>query len=218
MKYKAIVFDLDGTLLDTSKDLLYSTNKTLVEYGYKEVDRDTLIANVGDGLKLTIIKCTNYDIEDEDKLNNIVKRFNDIYDKNYNNETIPYPNTTKLLKELNNMNIKVGCNSNKTHKYTLNLLDSLFSDIKFDCSIGDRINIPKKPNPYSLFEIINTLNVNKDEVLFVGDSENDMKTAINAEVDYAWVSYGYRKYEQIKVFNPTYIINDPLEILDILKD
>ena len=216
MKYKAVIFDLDGTLLDTSMDLLNCTNKTLEHFGFNKVNRETLIQNVGDGLKLTIVKCTNADIAEE-KMNNIISYFSELYTKNYNVETIAYPNIDKMLLELQNLNIKLGCNSNKTHEYTVDLLKSIFKEIKFDCAIGDRVNIPKKPNPYSLLEIINNLKLEKNEILFVGDSENDMKTAIAAEVDFAWVSYGYRKFEQIKEFNPTYIVNDPLEIINIIN-
>ena len=212
--YKGIIFDLDGTLLDTSYDITSAVNNVMNKYGFNTFSNEEIITKVGNGMLKLISRCLPQG--KEDLLDEIYEGFCIEYSKTYLDQTSIYDGIYELLKELNNRNILIGVNTNKNSIFVSELLNDRFKDIKFFKVIGNREGIPGKPNPISTLEIIDEMKLDKTEVLYVGDSDTDVQTAINAKIKCAWVSWGYRSYEEIKELNPDYLINHPNEILDLI--
>lgn len=211
---KGIIFDLDGTLLDTSYDLQTAVNKIMDDYGFNHYSVKEIIDRVGNGNKKLIERCLPKDRLD--LLDEAVEKFYKYYANCYLEKTIPYDGIVDLLKELNKRKILIGVNTNKFDLFCENLLKEKFEGIDFFKCIGSRDNIPNKPDPYSTNEIINEMNFNKDEVLFVGDSDVDIKTGKNAELKCIWVSWGFRSLEDIKDNEPDFKANKASDILLVI--
>ena len=149
---KGIIFDLDGTLLDTSYDLQSAVNKIMDDYNFNHYSVKEIIERVGNGNKKLIERCLP-----KDKLNLLdeaIDKFYDYYAEYYLEKTIPYEGINNLLKELNKRKILIGVNTNKFEIFCDNLLKDKFKDINIFKCIGSRENIPNKPDPYSANEII----------------------------------------------------------------
>lgn len=214
-EYKGIIFDLDGTLLDTIDDLSDSMNEVLKKYNYPIFTSEEYKFKVGAGFKgLTLNsfpKETDNAIIDEG-----IKLFAEIYDKRYLNKTKPYKGIDDILDTLAKMSIKLGINSNKRNDYTNNLTMKFFERIPFVRIYGERNGIPKKPDPTSALEIAEAMDLKPEEVLYVGDSSIDMMTAKNAGMDGVGVLWGFRSYEELNKYGANYIISAPDELLGII--
>lgn len=218
-KYKAIIFDLDGTLLDTLEDLRNSVNEALkingydVSYTYDEAK--WLIGNGTRRLCELSIEKFNPTKEQNQK---VFEDFTSIYRRRQLENTIPYPNVNTLLFSIKQEGLKVCVLSNKTEENVKEILDYIFPNYQFDIVVGQRKDVPKKPDPTCLNNMILELNFNKNEILYVGDSDVDMIVADKVGVDKVAVTYGYRPIEILKKYNPKYIVSDILEILQIIKN
>lgn len=212
---KAVIFDLDGTLLDTLEDIQSACNKIMEEYGFDTFTKEEIQSKVGNGNRKLIERCLP-----EDRkylLDEAVSKFYKYYGECYKEKTVPYKGISELLNVLETKGIKISCNTNKFNIFCEELLKDKFPHINFFRIIGSRDNIPNKPDPYSCNEIIEDLKVNKDEVLFIGDSDVDIKTGINAGIKTVWVSWGFRGEEVIKDLNPDYKIDDARELIRIIE-
>ena len=185
--YKGIIFDLDGTLLDTINDLTDSVNDVMKIYGWKEYDSKACKMMVGKA-----------------------------YQKRYLNKTIPYEGILKLLGTLEEKGIKIAVNSNKRGDYTSALVNKYFSQFPWVAVYGERERegIPKKPDPSAALEIANHMNLPAEEVLYIGDSKTDMETGQNAKMDTIGVAWGFRGAEELRENNATYIVEKPEAILE----
>lgn len=211
---KGIIFDLDGTLLDTMKDITTACNLTMKDYSFKTFSVKEISLKVGNGNRKLVERCLPDD--KLDLLDEAVDKFCMHYEKCYMDETIPFKGIKELLKELANRNIRISCNTNKFNQFCENLLKNKLPETTFFKIIGSRKDIPNKPDPYSANEIINALGVSKDEVLYVGDSDVDVKTGLNAGIKTVFVKWGSRTLEDIKDLSVDYIIDEPLDLLKIV--
>lgn len=213
-RYKGIIFDLDGTLLNTIEDISDSMNEVLAIYGCAEHDYSSYKLKVGSGFRNLIEesfpKGTDIKIVDEG-----IKLFIDTYDKKYQNKTQPYKGIDNMLDELNKKGFKMGINSNKRIDYTKQLVSRFFSRIPFIEIFGERQGVPKKPDPIAAMEIAKLMGLSSQEILYVGDSKTDIMTAKNAGMDSIGVLWGFRSYEEFKTHGATYIVSDTEDILDI---
>lgn len=214
--YKGIIFDLDGTLLDTIDDLGDSMNEVLKTYNYPTFTSEEYKLKVGGGFKGLVLNSfpegTDSDIIEEATL-----LFSKIYDTRYLNKTKPYEGIDNILDELNKMGIKIGINSNKKDEYTNTLTIKFFNRIPFIAIYGERKGITNKPNPASVLEIIQLMNLKPEEVLYIGDTKVDIMTAKNADIHSVGVLWGFRNHEELSNYGATYIISDPKEILSIIQ-
>lgn len=211
---KGIIFDLDGTLLNTITDLNNSVNKTFKLMNVDKVNaEEKTMSEVGHGIKNLIEQIfsdTNVDID------KAYQTFLDVYKEEYTKHTKPYEGIKELIDELNNLNIKIGVNSNKNDEYTKHLIELNFNNINLNYVLGKTSNIKTKPDPEGLNYIINKMNLNKNEVIYCGDSPTDVKTASNANIRCISVTWGFRSEEVLRKVNDN-IVYKPSEILERIK-
>ena len=213
---KGIIFDLDGTLLDTIEDMTNSVNAVLEDYELKDLSVAEVQQKVGSGFKILMEKALPSHAGEEVVLE-ATEKFAYYYDKFYMDHSPAYPGMVDLLKELNKQGYKIAVNTNKKESYAKTLIASRFKGVDFIDIVGQREGHPIKPDPYAANLIIEEMGFDKSEVLYVGDSMTDIQTGINAHLSTIGVTWGYRTVEQLKEIGATYIANQASDILDIIK-
>lgn len=213
---KGLIFDLDGTLINSIADIHYSLNLALKIHGYEEVDLKTTQSRVGRGFRKLIEDCLS-EVKDEKIIDEVNKTYTKCYSEHYHDKTYGYDGVNELLKQLNKNNIQIAVNSNKKDEYTKNLMNILFPDVKFVAVFGERIGIERKPNPTSALEIIDIMKLDKDEVCYVGDSEIDMQTAKNANIKSIGCEWGFRNREILEKEKADIIVKKPIDILNYVR-
>ncbi len=210
---KGVIFDLDGTLLDTLKDLSYSVNHVLATYGYSEHCCEDYKLKIGKGFRNLLEVSFPEDCRDDDKISEGLKMFLETYDKNYMNKTAPYDGITDMLEILYKKGVKIGVNSNKRTDYTNHLINKFFPQIKFAGVFGEREGIPKKPDPQTALEIAGMMGLAPEEVIYIGDSGADIHTGKNAGMATGGVLWGFRGEEELSDNGTDYIMRVPEDIL-----
>ena len=217
--YKGIIFDLDGTLLDTINDLTDSVNDVMKIYGWKEYDSEACKMMVGNGFRKLIQRALPEEKQkDEMFLDEAVDQFSKAYQKRYLNKTVPYEGILKLLGTLEEKGIKIAVNSNKRGDYTSALVNKYFSQFKWTAVYGERESegIPKKPDPSAALEIADLMKLPKEEILYIGDSKTDMQTGQNAGMDTIGVSWGFRGRKELEENHVSYVVDHPEDILKFI--
>ena len=210
MKY--IIFDLDGTILDTLKDLANAVNYGLKSFNLPEKDLDFVRLAIGNGTKVLIKKCTPCDLSEEER-SKVFDVFKDYYFKHFTDNTKPYPGIFEMLLKLKELkNIRLVVLSNKDDDLTKQLINKEFPRV-FDIIQGSYIDKPRKPDPYLISKIINENNIDKKDCLYVGDTNVDKETADNANLEYLLVNYGYRSKEELIKMCPNDTSIDTVEEL-----
>ena len=217
MIYKAVIFDLDGTLLDTIADLGDSVNAVLKKYGFPEHDYKIYKRFVGKGVKNLMIESLPFKEIDENELNKYLTDMKDEYSKRCFNKTKPYPGITDLLDYLNNKKLNISVYSNKNDDFTKSMIKNYFPDIKFDFIIGARESKPLKPDPSIPLEISEKLGFKTEEFLYLGDSEIDMKTAKNAGMFPVAVLWGFRNKKELLENGAKLLLENPHDLIDFLE-
>ena len=211
MKYTAVVFDLDGTLLDTLEDLTNSLNSVLTQNGFEPRTMQEVKGFLGKGVGV-LIGCALPDGKDDPSFGNVLEEFKTNYAQHSANKTKPYPQILEMLKTLKAQGIKIGVVSNKYESAVKKLCPHYFGDL-LDIVVGETPSIRRKPAPDSLLHVMEVLGTNKKETLFVGDSEVDAQTAQNAGVDFVGVTWGFRTQDDMRPFGAKVFINNPMELV-----
>ena len=188
MKYKAILFDLDGTLLDTLEDMADALNRTMDRFQLPHRSLREVRSFVGNGAKRLVALATGAEGE---RLEEILAVYKEDYDRNYLIKTAPYPGIMALLDRLHEAGCLVGIVSNKPDSTVQSLSEALFEG-KADISVGEKAGIRRKPAPDTVLAAIEALGVTKAETVYVGDSEVDVMTARAAGVPCISVTWGFR--------------------------
>lgn len=214
-KYKGVILDLDGTLLDTVDDLGESMNETLKILEYPTFTMDEYKLKIGGGFMGLATSCLPEGIGEE-TISRMREVFSEIYAGNYANKTKPYEGINELLDGLVSKGMILAINSNKRNHYTEILADKFFSQIPFVKIFGQREGVLAKPDPFTALETVEAMGLNVDEVLYIGDTEIDIQTANNAHMDSVGVSWGFRGPEVLRRYGATYIVEKPKDILELL--
>lgn len=211
---EAVIFDLDGTLLDTLGDLTDAVNFALEKYGLPLRSLEEVRQFVGNGLRNLMTKAVEGG-ESHPRFEEVFAFFREYYKNNCNHKTAPYEGIMELLKELKGRGIKMAIVSNKIDAGVKELNEKFFAEY-IDIAIGEREGIRRKPAPDSLQEVMRELGIAKEHVLYVGDSDVDIETAANADIRCISVSWGFRDEAFLIAHGAAVMIERPLELLAYL--
>lgn len=216
MVIKAVIFDLDGTLLNTLEDLTESTNFALSAFGYPTRTIEEINSFVGNGV-LKLIERALPNGDDNPDFYVCLKTFKDHYKHNMQNKTKPYEGIIDLLKKLKSKGIKTAIVSNKFDAAVKGLTEKYFKGL-IDISAGENEaeGISKKPAPDMVLKVIDELKADKNSVVYIGDSDTDILTAKNSQIPCISVSWGFRTKEFLKQNGASTIIDTPSELLNLL--
>lgn len=193
---KVVIFDLDGTLLDTLQDLANAVNISLETLGYPHRTIDQVRRDIGNGVAKLIERSIPGGLNNSD-YDECLKRFKEYYQNNYDVYTKSYEEIPELVKEIKDKGFIVTVATNKIIDVAKILLDHHYPGL-FDYIQGDDVGVKKKPDQYMIDNIVNHYKVSKEDVLYIGDTNVDEETALNSKVDYILVTYGYRTSGEIK--------------------
>ena len=216
MKIKNIVFDMDGTILDTITDIREATNFALRKCGYPERTLTEVLSFVGNGIKVLIERAVPNNISAE-LVDKCLVEFKGYYDIHKNDNTKPYPQILQLMSELRDMGINMSVVSNKFDAGVKELAEQLFTGF-LPIAIGESDTIVPKPNPSGVWYAMELMNANKNDTVYIGDSEVDFQTAKNSEIEFIGVSWGFRTRLLLEQLGSKYIVDSPLEIIDVIKE
>lgn len=214
MNIEGVIFDLDGTLVHTIEDLGDAANILFKRHGYPECTTSDFIQWIGSGAKKFIEQGIG-SVIDKKELKDYVREFKEIYGSMLTDKSYLYEGVPEMLNELAKRNIKIAILSNKPHQLTLGVAENLLSEWNFEPIFGQRDEVPRKPDPAAAFEIAEILDISPNRLLFIGDSEGDIKTGKAAGMTPVGVSWGYGKMN-VSGQNRTTIINHPKDILKLL--
>lgn len=216
MRYKGIVFDLDGTLLNTIEDLAGSTNTMLKRRGYPVHEVEAYKYFVGTGVADLVRRALPVYLKDEKIISQCVDEMREEYNKRMTLKTCPYPGIPELLNKLAELGIELAILSNKPHPATKLITAQLLSKWEFKSVLGERLDVPRKPDPKGALETAKHLEIEPEELLYLGDSGVDMVTANNAGMYGVGAAWGFRTADELKENGAKAIIFHPLELLNLL--
>jgi len=213
--YKAVIFDLDGTLLDTITDIAISCNYVLEKYNHSPLPIEDYKILVGQGAsQLFKDLLPKLSLEEQ---NNALALFENYYAKEFSKNTKLYKDINKVLTYFQIKNIKMAILSNKPNLFTKKCALKYLKNWKFDAVYGIREGIERKPNPAGVIEILKELDVKAEDTLFVGDTKVDMLTAKNSNMDSIGVLWGFREKEELINNGAKFIVKDPIEIIKLIN-
>lgn len=212
---KLVIFDLDGTLLNTIADLAQSTNYALAALGYPTHEEKEYNFMVGNGINKLFERALPEESRTEENVLRVRKEFVPYYDQHNADKSRPYPGIAELLDELQAKGLQLAVASNKYQAATEKLIAHYFPNIRFTAVFGQREGVNVKPDPTVVHDILKIAQIAKENVLYVGDSGVDMQTANNAEVTSCGVTWGFRPRTELETFHPAYIVDKAEEIAAI---
>lgn len=208
-----VIFDLDGTLVDTINDLALACNHALEKEGYPTHHMSTYRFYVGNGVTKLIERALPSDVVTPEVVGRVRQHFMEYYDQHDTDNSKPYYGIPELVKQLNEMGIKLAVASNKYQTAVERIITTLFPDIPWVAVEGQKANVNVKPDPSIIFEILSKSPTPKQEVMIVGDSAVDMETARRVCVDSVGVTWGFRPESELIGAGADHIINSPSELL-----
>ncbi|MBR4637488.1 MAG: HAD family hydrolase [Bacteroidales bacterium] len=215
---RLIVFDLDGTLLNSLEDLADSANWVLEQHGFPTHPVDAYRYFVGDGVRKLIERILPQEERTEARIEQCRQEFVAYYKVHMEDKTSVYEGITELLVELKNRGLKIAVATNKVHIAVKPLMEKYFPEIRFDSMIGQREGVPVKPAPQIMFDILRETGCEPSEALHVGDTATDMQLAHNAGVTPVGVLWGYRPLEELQEAGAKFIIEKPEELLRLVHE
>jgi phosphoglycolate phosphatase len=216
--YRAVIFDLDGTLLDTLQDIADSVNSELSRRGFPNHDSETYKYFIGDGIDNLVRRALPEAYRQTLDIDELVALIEAEYAKRMDANTRPYPGIPALLSELAETDIKMAILTNKPQKATDQAVSSMLSSWDFYPVFGAGDNYPVKPDPTAAHEILRSLDISPAECVYLGDSEIDMQTAVAAGLYPVGALWGFRTAEELIGSGAKRLVNYPAELLDLLRE
>ena len=216
MPHKAVLFDLDGTLLDTLSDIGAAVNRVLAGKGFPAHELDVYRYFVGDGSAMLINRALPKEKRTDDVIRTCLAAYLEDYGRNWNVMTKPYEGIPEMLDALNDRGLKMAILSNKNHELAKRCTKELLSNWNFEVVIGQRNGVPPKPDPAGALEVAKRLNLPPVDFLYMGDSGVDMKTAVASGMFPVGVLWGFRSMGELRDNGSLALINRPSEILGLL--
>ena len=213
---KAILFDLDGTLINSLDDLADGVNHTLAEYGFPTHETEKYKIFIGDGMRKLIERALPEEFRNTETHDRILADFMVYYKAHSLVKTAPYKDAELLLLELEKRGVVSAVITNKAHIAATAITEHFFGD-KIQRIYGQRDGIPTKPNPEIIYLALDEMCLKKEECLFVGDSGMDMKAGVNSGITPVGVTWGFRKSDELLSNGAKHLIDSPLELLELVK-
>lgn len=214
---KLVIFDLDGTLLNTIEDLGRAANHALEMHGFATHTMASYPYFVGNGVRRLITRVLPEDCRDNATVDTLLKDFKEYYDKHLTDFTKPYAGIREVLDELSAQGVMLAVASNKYQSAVTRIINHFFGDLDFVSVLGQVEGVNVKPDPSIVFSILADAQVPKAQVLYVGDSGVDMETARRACVDSVGVTWGFRPEKELVESYAGTIISNPNDILQLVN-
>ncbi|MDB9741791.1 HAD-IA family hydrolase [Akkermansiaceae bacterium] len=214
MNYKALILDLDGTLVESIPGIEASANLAFAETGFPTRTTAEVFSFIGNGSWDFFKKALP--TEPDETIKKVESVFKRHYPEQWRAGTSVFDGIFDFLKFAQNKGIKLTVLSNKPHPFTVEIVSALFSEIDFEIVMGQSEGIEKKPAPEGTLLILEKLGISPEDALFIGDSIVDINTAHNAKVDCAAVTWGYEPLEEIQALKPKFIVDKVVNLYEIL--
>ena len=212
---KLAIFDLDGTLVDSIGSIAGACNEALKENGLEERSVNEYKYFAGDGA-LELVKRAVYASGDTEykKLDSVYSIYKEIFVKDCTKGVVPFEDINELLKQLKKREIKLAVLSNKPHDRTIDVVNKIFGNNTFDMVLGYKNEETKKPNPYGALLIAKHFNIKPEDCVYIGDTDTDMQTGVNAGMYTIGVSWGFRDREELIKNKANIIVDNPMDLLN----
>ncbi|WP_159021291.1 HAD family hydrolase [Formosa sp. L2A11] len=217
MKYEAVIFDLDGTLVDSIQDLADAMNIVLKNNNFPIHLLNSYPSFIGHGIRTLVERALPESERNEAAINTYYSQMIAVYAENCTNKTHAYNGISDLLDALSEKGLKLGVFSNKAEDFTKRVVEVVLSKWTFDAVIGLTTEVLKKPNPLKAIQFSEAIGVTPESFLFVGDSGVDMQTGTKAGMHAVGVLWGFRDEKELRANGAKTIVKHPLDILKILE-
>ncbi|MCO6399987.1 MAG: HAD family hydrolase [Verrucomicrobia bacterium] len=215
-RFDAALFDLDGTLLDTLRDLGESMNRALATFGHPPHAIEDYRYLVGDGILVLATRALPEGHRSPEAIEALLLEYRRDYQERWNVHTQPYEGIPEMLRALQAAGLKLGVLSNKPHEMTRQCVNGYLSDTRFACVFGQRDEVPRKPDPAGALEAAGAMGVKPARVLYLGDTSTDMKTARAAGMFAVGVTWGFRPESELRETGAHAIVHHPSEIAALI--
>lgn len=215
IEFQAVIFDLDGTLLDTLADIAHAANAGLRELGFPTHPVESYRRFVGDGAGCLALRVMPEDHHDDETVQRCREIIAAEYAKCWADNTRPYPGVPELLAELHERRIPMAVLSNKPHESTRMVVEGYFPGHHFRIVRGAVPSVPIKPNPAGALQIAEELDILPGRFVYLGDTDTDMRTAVSAGMFPAGALWGFRNAEELTASGAKVLLNNPLEVLNL---
>ena len=217
MNFKAVIFDLDGTLLDTLEDLADSLNSVLKDRGFPTHPAEAFRYFVGNGAAKIVYRALPPEKRDDELIADCLEEFLEEYNRNWNRKTRPYNGVSELLDALTAKQMAMAVLTNKPQEFAELCIQEFLSSWKFRVIIGQRDGFPLKPDPAGPREIARFLDIPPQEFLYLGDSNADMETAVRANMFPVGALWGFRSEKELRDSGAVEVIARPTELLKFVN-
>lgn len=217
-KFKAVLFDLDGTLLDTLQDIADSANAALKQLGFDEHPTEAYKYFVGDGIEHLAERALPQSSRDNNTVATCLELIRSEYKRRWDVNTRPYSGIREMLEALRQRNIPTAILSNKPHEFTCRMIDEYFGDYSFTLVRGAIEGVPIKPDPTAALQITRQMGISPGEFVYVGDSSTDMQTAAAAGMYAVGVFWGFRTKDELIQTGAEVVIERPFELVALFEE
>jgi phosphoglycolate phosphatase len=217
MQLEAVLFDLDGTLLDTLEDIADASNRVLARRGYPPHAVSAYRYFVGEGARTLVGRTLPDDARTDEMVDRVYWEFREEYARNWNAKTRPYEGVAETLDALAGRGLKIAVLSNKPDDFTRKCVRELLSDFTFDAVLGERDGVPPKPDPVGALRIASDIGVTPARIALVGDTSIDMLTATAAGMFPVGALWGFRTREELERSGARVVVEDPRDLLSLVS-
>lgn len=214
-KLQAFIFDLDGTLIDSLADIAESINRMLDARGYPRCEQEVFKQMVGDGMEKLVERALPEAVRSEALIKVCTEEYRAQYDLLWQEQTQPYAGIVEMLAEMKLRGLKLGVISNKAHRFTVPMTEHFFGAGVFDHILGQRAEVPRKPDAAGAHEMAAFLGLQTNEMAYVGDSGIDMKFARNSGMRAVGVRWGFRSEAELRECGAEVLISRAGELFDL---
>jgi phosphoglycolate phosphatase len=215
MRFYAVLFDLDGTLIDSLADVADSCNRILAAHGYPPHPYDAYRYFIGDGVENLLLRALPPEARAEPGLSQCMAAYNADYAQSWHIKTRPYPGILELLDAAKVKGLRLAVLSNKPHHFTLQCVQEILGGHRFDTVLGASDQFPHKPNPAAALHIARGMNLSSDQFMYLGDTATDMQTAIAAGMYPLGALWGFRTEEELRAAGAEALLRFPVDLLNL---